>query len=455
MSVMRPFACAVFAISVVAAGSLAQPQGDQPSNPPADSPPQPDVLGAEVPSLDQVAALLTKARASYRKRVIAEHVSLRVSWPDGREAKSMVTFQLDNGVPALSWPRRLRLELGRLTIVADDHELTAINTQDPTTYFKAQLPEGLTVAVLRGILPPIPLPQLEWALGDSEAPVDPVKAVPGAGPITWGPQTTETRTHQLTFSGEAQGGPVQLTIDEPRGSLVRMSGPYGPKGASGQARLEIEVTQVEGAVAQADQWPIDTAGRLAVGFLAELKGRPPEIIAGDRLPDLSLMSLEMKSVPLQDILTPPSDSPLPDTRPSFGALVLYRSLEQAPPADAQAGAKAITDLKGLIGARFSDASKRPRVLGLVVANLQLQEFTRTHLGEIEQEWAKDPAAPGRAYSFAGNETLLRLANKSSAALVIIDGDQKVLKAISLDGRAGEDAAIAQEAMDAIVASLGP
>jgi hypothetical protein len=462
MWVMRTLVPAFVALSVAAHGSLAQPQDDQPANPaeaPADAARaqvQPEAPTTEAPAQDQVAALLTKARASYHKGVTAEHVSFRETWPDGREAKSTVTFLYDNGIPAMSWPRRLRLELGRLTIVADDHELTAINTQDPTTYFKAQLPEGLTMAALRGVLPPIPLPQLEWALGDSEAAGDPLNAIPGAGPIKWGQQTTESRTHQFTFSGEAAGGPVHLTIDEPRGSLVGMSGPYGKKGPSGQARLEIEVTQIEGAAgAQSDQWLIDTTGRMAVGFIAELKGRPPEILAGDRLPDLSLMSLEMKAVPLQDLLTPASDGPMPNTRPQFGAIVLYRSMESAPPADAQAGAKAIAGLRGMMGTHFADASKRPRVLGLVVATLQLQEFTRTHLGDIDQEWAKDSAAPGRAYSFAGNDTLLRLANKSSAALVVVDADQKVLKAISLDGRAGEDAAIAQEAMDAIVSALGP
>src|SRR5206468_855332 len=110
--------------------------------------------------------------------------------------------------------------------------------------FTAELPEGLTLAALRATLPPIPLPQLEWALSDTDAPLDPAKSIPGAGPVTWGPQTSESRTHQFTFNGEAAGGPVQLTIDEPSGALIHVSGPYGPKTASGQARLDIDVAPV-------------------------------------------------------------------------------------------------------------------------------------------------------------------------------------------------------------------
>jgi hypothetical protein len=249
---------------------------------------------------------------------------------------------------------------------------------------------------------------------------------------------------------------VQLIIDEPRGCLVRMSGPFGPKGPAGQARLDIDIMQIEGAaIPQADQWPISTTGRVAVGFLAELKGRPPEVVMGDRLPDLSLMSLDMKAVSLQEVLTPAPEGPLPNTRPSFGALVIYRAADAAPSADAQAGAKAIATARSLVSNAFADAAKRPRIAGLVVATLQLQEFTRPHLAEIDQEWAKDAAAPDRAFSPSGNDLLLRLANKASAAMVIVDSDQKVLRAVALDGRAGEDAAIAQEALEAINKSLGP
>ncbi len=113
---------------------------------------------------------------------------------------------------------------------ADDREPVVINSQDSAAYFGALLPEGLTLAALHGVLPPIPLPQLEWALSDSDAPPDTSKAIPGAGPVQWSEETSESRSHQFTFNGEAGGNGVQLTIDSFTGSLVRMSGPYGPKG---------------------------------------------------------------------------------------------------------------------------------------------------------------------------------------------------------------------------------
>src|SRR2546423_8443963 len=138
------------------AGARAQPE---PPPPPAPAPEPPH----DESTKEQVSALLARSKESYRKGQTAERVSLRVSWPDGREARSTVTFLFDNGVPALGWSHRLRLELGRLTVYADDSTLTVINAQDPGTVFTAALPEGLTLAALRAVLPPIALPQLDWA----------------------------------------------------------------------------------------------------------------------------------------------------------------------------------------------------------------------------------------------------------------------------------------------------
>jgi hypothetical protein len=475
MPVMRATALVIFISSVLAAvTALAQPQPEskpQPTPPaPSSAEPSPAAPAPQVnpepastptpeaaPKVD-VGSLLAKAHASYRKGVVAEHVTFRVSWPDGREAKSTVTFLLDNGVPALDWPRRLKLELGRLTIAADDRELVVINSQDSGTYFGAQLPEGLTLAALHGVLPPIPLPQLEWALSDSDASPDISKAIPGAGTVQWSEETSESRSHQFTFNGDAGGNGVQLTIDSSTGSLVRMSGPFGPKGVAGQARLDIDVVQIPPAqVPTADHWAISTAGRVPVGFLAELKGRAPEVVAGDRLPALSLMTLDLDSASLQDVLQH-SDGPktaAPSARPPIGMLLLYRVQDSPPSDDAKAGVKAIADLKPLVASRFPDIARRPRLVGLIVASMDLQEFTRTRLTDVDKEWGKDAAAPQRAFSPTGNAILQRLANKASAALIIVDGDQRVLKAISLDGRAAEDAAIAQEALSAIMESLGP
>jgi hypothetical protein len=441
-------------LALASSAARAQPQ-PAPVTTPATGAPE---AVADPQTQQEVGAMLAKARTCYRKGTTAEQVTLRVSWPDGRESKSTVTLLIDSGVPDLGWPRRLRMELGRLTIVADDKTLTAINTQDPGTYFTAVLPEGLTLAALRTVLPPIPLPQLDWALSDSDAPIDAATAIAGAGPVAWGPETTESRTGQVTFEGTAQGGPVQIAIDGVKGALVHVSAPYGTKSASGQARLDIDVAPVPPAEQLTpDKWGVDTAGRVPVGFLAELKGRPPEIITGDRLPALSLTTADLGTASVQELLSPRDEGPLPSTRPVFGALVIYRAQPDAvPPADALAAVKSASALRSLLAARFPDASKRPRVIGLVVPCLDLQEFSRARLGEIDKQWgAVTPPAPTRAFSPTGGTILSRLAHNAGAAMVIVDADQKVLKAIPLDGRASEDAAIAQEALTAIIDWLSP
>jgi hypothetical protein len=439
-------------MAALSAAALAQPETTV-STPPAGQaePAQPDK-----DALDELGKLLASVRTTYRKGLVAERVTLRVS-REGREAgSSTITLLIDNGVPDLSWPRRVRLELGRLSVYADDKNLVAVNAQDPGTYFTAALPEGLTLAALRGVLPPIPLPQLEWSLSDSDAATDLSHMVPGAGAIVWGPCISESRAHQFTFVGEAAGGPVQLTLDSVAATLVHISAPYGPKSTSGQARLDIDVAPVPPEeIPPAEQWPIATTGRVPVGFIAELKGRPPEIVTGDRIPALSLMNAELGSASLQDLLTPANQLPVQAARPAFGALILYRVQDAAPTPEARAGVKAIEDLRSVVAARWPEAAKRPRIAGLVVACLDLQEFNRARLADIDKEWGTANGSPDRAFSPTGSAILSRLAQKAGAALVIVDADQKVLKAIPLDGRASEDEAIAQEAFDSISAALSP
>jgi hypothetical protein len=246
---------------------------------------------------------------------------------------------------------------------------------------------------------------------------------------------------------------VSLSIDS-NGALVAMSGPYGPKGAQDYARLDIEVGRVPaGEVPPADQWALATTGRVPVGFLAELKGKPPEIVLGDRMPALSLMNVDMSASSLQDLLTPRPEGPVRSTRPNFGAVIMYRVQGSTLPAGAVSGVRAINELRSQVAARWEDASKRPRLMPLVVACLDLQECTRARLAEVDQGWAS--GSPGRAYSPTGSGILSRLANRGSSALIIVDSELTVLKAIPLDGREGEDAAIAQEAVKAIGDAIGP
>jgi len=164
------------------------------------------------------------------------------------------------------------------------------------------------------------------------------------------------------------------------------------------------------------------------------------------------MNVDMSAASLQDLLTPRSEGPLPSIRPNFGALIVYRVQAATPGAGALAGVRAINELRSQVAARWEDASRRPRLMPLVVACLDLQECTRARLVEVDQGWAS--GSPGRAYSPTGSGILSRLANHGSSALIIVDSGLTVLKAIPLEGREGEDAAIAQEAVKAIADALG-
>jgi hypothetical protein len=442
----RLWPCAVL---LFAGASFAQ---DKPAGTPDPQPAAPEAAPAPTPQ-EQLASALSKARNAYRAGPIAETVALRVFWPDGREVKSTVILRVDAGDEASRRSRRIKLDLGRLLIAADDQALVAINTQDPGTYFRAELPEGLTLAALRGVAPRIPLPQIDWALNDATEPLDPSRALGVGRPVAWSPQITMTRTGEVMFRGGNAGGSVELTLNDRTGRLVHLAAPIGAPGSSGQAKLEMDVSSTPSGAAAGDEWTIQTAGRTAVAFLAELKGKAPDLTPGSWLPDLSLMTKDFEKWSLQQQMSNNNAEPVLVTRERFGVLVLYRVLPGDLSADAQAGVKALSSLKALVAEHWPDAAKRPQLVGAIIPSLDLQDFNRARLATVDAQWLG--SAPPRYFSPSGGAVIERLAHKAAAALVLIDSNQRVVGTINLDGRAGQDAMVAQEAEKLIETAMGP
>jgi hypothetical protein len=97
----------------------------QPASPPADP--------AQVPTA--VARML----GAYRFGAIAERVSLTATDAQ-HQVTSDVTLRVDAGDPRTQRPRRLRLEMGRLVIYAQDDRLVAVHTQNDEQFSEVSLP---------------------------------------------------------------------------------------------------------------------------------------------------------------------------------------------------------------------------------------------------------------------------------------------------------------------------
>lgn len=223
----------------------------------------------------------------YRAGPVADRVVVAYTAPGAPEARSVVTVRVDAGgdgagEAAQARRARVRLTLGRLEVYASGEALAAYLRGDARTCFEGRLGGGLTSATLRGALPAVPLPQVQWALGDeaSRSSVHPYGLATSAD----GAEADGT----LRF--RASDGVVLLKVDARSGrarSVVLNS--------SDGSVLRLEFTAIDAGDAAA--WAIDTKGRTRVATLAELQSHAPVSPVGVRLPELGLVDAELRNVP--------------------------------------------------------------------------------------------------------------------------------------------------------------
>jgi hypothetical protein len=394
--------------------------------------------------LPTIAGALAKAHAAYRSAPVAERIQLRLRSPGDRDRSSSIVMMVNAGGPEHAGT--LRLELGRLLVTARADELLAFNAQDPTTYFRAPLPSGLSLDSIKVHLPRVPLPQLAWAL-DAQAP-DPAHAAPLAGEIVWEAEPAAGSATEAIYTGASQAGGVQLVFDPQSWRLVRFSLPVAPAAGS---TLEASVTAIEPL--PSSEWLVPTQGREPVASLAALRPKPSDILPGARLPTLGLITAELESVSLSDEMR---RSDVPIERPTFAALILYRPLGDSVHADAAAGVRAAAGAADLLAERSPELHKRPRLHTFIVPSLELGSVSRERLQEVNQQWEQPGReAPPRFFSPHGSAVIDRLAPRVSVALVVIDADQHVLGIVPLDGRSNEEGAIASEIVAQVTEAMKP
>jgi hypothetical protein len=232
---------------------------------------QPNPASVDVP----VQLALDDVCHAYGRSPAADEVQIKVRTLTGaaeRERASeradafRVFTEPDPGQHAL---KRLRVELGPVTIYAGEGRITAVSASAPALYFQTEYSGPLTPAVLAERLPPIPAPQLLFAV--SPDPDAPMALPPYLREIRWTSAVARptAKPPYVTVVGSSADGPVGMVVSADSGRLVNFSAEWGRPDSPGSTTVELAVKPIPPGDPAA--WSLATAGRTRVPTLDALR----------------------------------------------------------------------------------------------------------------------------------------------------------------------------------------
>lgn len=392
-----------------------------------------------------VAVTLDDLYAAYAQPT-AEEVTVRIRGPQGPERNDTLVVRVDPGDDA-GRPRRLLLELGQLRVFAEGGKLRAVNTNVPSKYFEASFEGPLTPAAIAGLLPPLPLPQLELATtpraGGFRAPT------PYTSGITWSEALAQAtvRPHTMTLTGSGPASTVTVTAHLGSARLIRISATI--RGRDGETAMELACRPLEPG--DPATWAPSIDGREPVRSLTELRPTPAkaqgQIVPGEVVPELSFSRPDLSAWTLSSAL---GGAPGMEESARPLALVLFRHAGgESRLKDAVAGSTALRSIRS--GAAHPQPDPEPPAFGTAAAIvIELGEFSREKWDSAAREWAA--SIPGDAQPPAGEllwapsaaQTIDRFLPDAGAIIVVIGPDRVLRGAVRLDGRSSDAASIAAE-----------
>ena len=401
--------------------------------------------------------VLARISGAYREGVCADRISL-VATPypmiEGplparaiRRAVAIVRTARSTAQPPMA-----KLELGELRICAQPGTITAVRQGDREHAARFAMDGDPTPSKLARHLPMLALPQLALALGHDTS--EPLTSLTGV--VTW--ESAESiaagSRRLLVVRGKSATHAVVLTALASTGRLDSFEiTPIDVTGAKIVGRCS--------AIAPGDAatWGIDLASRAIVKTLSELRATPGVIEPGATILDPPLQTMDLRAWSLLGELRPRSGQ-----RPAAAAMILFtRDASSAMVESAMAGvlrAEVALDLEAAAPTPLESGAgltAPPSLLSLGVACLARDGFDAAALSKIGEAWKEGSRAvlarvlPGATpepvlltWTGASDELLGRLAPGAACAVVIVGEDLRLLGVIEPEGKAGEDAMIADQ-----------
>jgi hypothetical protein len=418
-------------------------------------------------------AALPATSEEWAARIMERHRSVisqtvRVDVADGTATRSS-TIVVRVAPRGVAGGPCVRLDMGNLIVYADNTRAVAVHAENPDVFVEHRFASGLSALSLRAWLPPVPVPQVEWAL-EPESPRDsgmmwplwglgecerqgegkfvpalsesaPSKLAPGV-PAEQAAQGAQAGLWAITLQCD---GVIREVVFDERGVLRRVRGVSG----ADVPGVSIECGDIEAG--EPATWAIDTSAREMVASLTDLRAKPADVVAGDRVPSLALVTRAMEGFGIVEHFKSVQELAPQPSGPAFAALLLH-----TPGSSHERQLSAATRaLEGLVreysNQRMSGLPRAPRLWAKEVFVLELADVTpqriRTLVGEKPAAKPNEGGTPSLAeplFSTAGSGAFSRIAPGATAAIIVLDDEQRLRGVVRLDQRLIDDGVIRDE-----------
>ncbi len=422
--------------------TLARPQSaDQPTpEPKSDAPPETKAAPTLTP--EQVLASL---QATYRAGPTAERVNLKLTRPNQPDRLTSILVRLDPGTPdtidpSLARAPSIRLELERIQVWMDTTSLRAISRLSARHGYEHARSSSVDAAAVREAMPPVPIPQINWALAEGTHAGDDAVLPPFALHAAWTASEPADR-NQIALIGTTpapSNGVIHLRlIVDTRTWRARSLSLTWP-----DART-LELSIIPMPITDPSTWVIDLSGRTRVASLAALEMTRAEVGPGDPFPAITIFTHDLAAWNVTQALASVSSSK-PDAGPALACLVLFRTDQPTKVREIhQDSTAAVEGAMGLLDQMWDESKgPKPTLLVRAVGVMGLDPFDPEILHTDSMKWWDGlPAAERRAeqiplWSTAGWRAIERLDASSNVTTVVINAQGRIVGVLPTDGWTG-------------------
>lgn len=394
----------------------------------------------------------------YTSAPVAERIFITFTSATGESARSSVLFRFDPGKPeAPATPDaqpapaspRLRLTLARLELLISHGRLIATYRGDSSNYFEATIPDPPTVDALRAALPPLPIPELQWCLGDT---TQRTTMHPFGLPTTL-VSTDQDGTRHYT----ASDGDLTVTLN-PRSSRPRRI----ELRRHDASTLQLDI--VPASIGDARAWDLPIENRSRVESIADLRRAVESTLLGKPLRDIGFTKPDLSPITLAAMLAGDS-TPQPDAAPQSpsrpAVLLIFESAKDGSPtpavrADLNAARALVNETLGPIANAPDTHATSP--LFFLVRGLPLETLDIPAIESSANDLIATAAAGiggGVVNTAAADWILKEQLGGCHAALLILNADRVVTCAAPLDNCAEDPGDLSTELESALKSLTHP
>jgi len=401
----------------------------------------------------QPASVIDPVRDAYRGS-IAERVVVNVVATDGTSAAAGFEWSVDrSGESGV-----IRLDLGRLQIEVASGVLSAVHRHHPRTVYRLTIDAGNPMGSIAAVLPPLPVPQLAWALAALSASSESDEAgVPAVASIHLmaGMPALSTDSFRSSvpgvFEAKLEGG----------WSAVLTAREGGAHGISKVSLIDSEEVQRLGITATLLTGPLARlalADREPVASIHDLRPAAADIPIGSTLPTPGLMNRGFEPWSLSETFASATSAGI---GPMYAILVVFDATRETSIGDAASAHRACVDAVRVLRqrAKWGELESGAFIL-MPVAMLPVEGFAQAGIATAQERWSKAAEEGGEpvaepVWSSAGPRFVSRLVPGSGAAVIVLDASQTVLASIPVDARRLERDAVRVEVEAVLAERLRP